>query len=300
MIRAIALTALALGCLASVWAADAAPADDARGAILQATASYVEAFNKHDAPALAALWSETGVYVQRETGQRVEGRQALEKVFAEMFQEGKVRNLALAVETVRLVTPDVAVVDGTATVTLQDEQPSESTFSAVFVKKGGKWLLDSAHETNLPPPPTPYDHLKALEWLVGTWVDQSKDVRVETVCQWTANRTFLKRAYTVSLGDQIEHQGAQVIGWDPEKQCIRCWIFGSDGGFGEGTWTQDDNRWSVKLSGVFPDGRKGSATQIITRLDDNTMTTQMIGQEVDGRLLPTGDPVKVVRVPESQ
>ena len=198
------------------------------------------------------------------------------------------------------MTPDVAVVEGAAAVSMPDEEDAESTFSAVFVKQDGKWLLDSVQETNLPPPPKPYDHLKELEWLVGSWEDESDEVSVKTVCRWTPNRSFLIRTYTVSDADGVSHQGAQIIGWDPEKECIRCWVFGSEGGFGEGTITHDGNRWLVKLHGLLADGRKAAATQVLTKIDDNTLTVQMVGREVDGELLPSTEPVKVVRTPDAK
>jgi hypothetical protein len=72
-------------------------------------------------------------------------------------------------------------------------------------------------------------------------------------------------------------------------------MFDSDGGFGEGTWSQKDNCWIVKFSQVLPDGRKASATNIYTLVDENTFTWQSIGRQVDGEFLPNIEPVKVVR-----
>ena len=43
-------------------------------------------------------------------------------------------------------------------------------------------------------------------------------------------------------------EGTQVIGWDPAAGTIRSWMFDSDGGFGEGTWSKKDNSWIVKFS----------------------------------------------------
>ena len=62
-------------------------------------------------------------------------------------------------------------------------------------------------------------------------------------------------------------EGTQVIGWDPAAGTIRSWMFDSDGGFGEGIWTKNDNTWIVKFSQVLPDGRKASATNIYTLVD---------------------------------
>jgi uncharacterized protein (TIGR02246 family) len=305
MIRVLSVVGVLLTLLSPLAAAEKEPQKDpqaaARAAIDAVVEAYAAAFNKHDAKALAALWSPSGVHVDRETGRRTTGRAALEKMFAAQFAEDEGQQIEIAVDTVRLVTPDVAAVEGSASVSMQDEEePSESTFSAIFVKQDGKWLLDSANETNLPPPPKPYEHLKDLEWLVGAWQDESDEIDVKTVCRWTPNRSFLIRTYTVTDGDGATHQGAQIIGWDPDKECIRCWIFGSEGGFGEGTVARDGNRWLMKLHGTLADGRKACATQVLTKVDDNTLTAQMVGREIGGELLPSTDPVKVVRVPDAK
>ena len=87
----------------------------------------------------------------------------------------------------------------------------------------------------------------------------------------------------------------QIIGWDPAAKQIRSWVFDSDGGFGMGTWTKKDNRWSVQKSGVLPDGRRSSAVNIFTQLDDSTMTLQSVNRMVDGELLPNIDEVKITK-----
>ena len=50
------------------------------------------------------------------------------------------------------------------------------------------------------------------------------------------------------------------------KHQFKTWIFDSEGGFGEGYWTRDGDRWLIKAEGVRQDGQPASATNIITRL----------------------------------
>jgi hypothetical protein len=61
-------------------AAGAAPEADPDG-VEFALGRYVVTFNKHDADALAALWTSEGLYVDSASGQRTSGREALAKVF---------------------------------------------------------------------------------------------------------------------------------------------------------------------------------------------------------------------------
>ena len=57
----------------------------------------------------------------------------------------------------------------------------------------------------------------------------------------------------------------QRIGWDPLARQFRSWEFDSEGGFGEGRWSRDGDRWVVKHTGVRPEGTTASATNIMIR-----------------------------------
>lgn len=268
-------------------------ADEA--AIRKLTEDYSAAFDRRDAKALAQFWSHDADYISPISGKEVKGREAIEREFAQMFQaEGDAR-LKVKIDTIHFVTPDVAVEDGTADVVRPGEAPSESKYSIVLVKKDGHWLIDSDDETVLPTPPVAYEQLKDLAWMVGTWEDNDDSATVETVCQWTAGRAFLTRTFSISVDDQIQLEGTQVIGWDPVKKQIRSWAFDSDGGFAEGTWKRDGDRWLVHSVNTLPDGSKGVATNVVRMIDDDHFGWSCIGREVAGELLPNIDEVEVVR-----
>ena len=131
--------------------------------------------------------------------------------------------------------------------------------------------------------------------MIGTWVDQDEENRIETTCQWTKNQNFMTRWFTVSVRDRIDMAGVQIVGWDPAAKQIRSWVFDSDGGFGEGVWTKKDTRWYVQATGTLPDGSKTSSVNIITYVDDNTFTWQSVNREAGGEILPNVDEVVVVR-----
>ena len=150
----------------------------------------------------------------------------------------------------------------------------------------------SAEVPAAPPSSSP---LNDLGWLVGEWSDPSGDRAISTTVSWTKNKSFLSYSFKVSVPGTDDLEGTQVIGWDPAAGTIRSWMFDSDGGFGEGTWSKKDNRWTVKFKQVLPDGRKASATNIYTIVDKNTITWQSIGRQVDGQFLSNIGPVKVIR-----
>ena len=275
-------------------------ADD-EAAIRKSDDAYVEAYNKQDAKALAALWSPEAVYVDPETGEESVGRDEIEKEFADTFAGSKDAKLEIKVSAIKFMSPNVAVESGTARIVRPKDEPDESTYSALFVKRDGKWLLDRVAEEETPapapPPPSNYEHLKDLEWMIGSWIDQDEDATIQTDCEWTKNQAFINRSFAVVIGDEVDMAGMQIIGWDPVAKQIQSWIFDSDGGYSQGKWTHKGNRWLIQQAGYAPDGRKTSAVNIMTRVDDNSFTWRSTQRAVGGDILPDVDEVLIVRKP---
>ena len=261
----------------------------------KAVQSYAAAFNKNDAAATAAHWAETGVYVDRETGARTEGRDAIQADFETLFKERTGARLAIELTDRRLIKPDVASIEGNATASLPGEESSTTAFSAILVRQGEQWLIDSVHESPQATPPTAHDALADLEWLLGRWLDESETTRVETNVRFGAGNSFLVRSFVVQAPDEEEEQGTQVIGWDPRLKQIRSWSFFSDGSFGDGLWSKSGNDWLVKGTHTLADGRVASGTQVVEREGNDTLHVRLIGREIDGEPQPNSEPVRVVR-----
>ena len=270
-------------------------------AIRENAKTYADAYNKHDAKAVAEMWSPDAVYMDPSTGEAAVGREEIEKVFTEILKDLGEAKLEVEVNSVEFVSPNVAIENGTARIVRPNEEPQESYYSAVNIKHDGKWLLDRVSEEEPAAPPEPpisnYEQLKDLEWMIGSWIDQDEEATVQTDCQWTKNRNFINRSFAVVVGDQVDLAGMQIIGWDPAANQIRSWIFDSDGGFAEGKWTRKGDRWLIQQNGTLPDGSRSSAVNIITRVDDDSFTWQSINREVGGDILPNVDEVLVVRKP---
>jgi hypothetical protein len=213
----------------------------------------------------------------------------------ETFAETKGIKLEATTNSIQFISPGVAVEHGTAKLTVADQTLENSEYTAVYVKRDRQWLLDRMTEEEIVVPPSQYEQLKGLEWMVGRWVDQDDKASVVSECKWARNNNFLVRNFEVQVRDRIDMSGMQIIGWDPVAKQIRSWVFDSDGGFGQGTWTKKENRWYVQQSGVLHDGRKSSAVNIFTFLDENTFTLQSIHRTVDGELLPNVDEVKITK-----
>jgi uncharacterized protein (TIGR02246 family) len=257
---------------------------------------YVEAYNRRDSATMAQMWSPEALYMDPRTGEAVVGRAAIKDQFDYALAGQEDAKLAITIDSIEFVSPNVAIEKGKAVVTYSDHPAEESEYSAVHVKRDGQWLVDRISESEIPvPPPSTYEHLKPLEWMIGSWMDEDETTTIQTDCEWTKNKNFITRSFAVLSGDDTDLSGMQVIGWDAANEQIRSWVFDSKGGFGEGTWTESEDGWTIQSTGTLTDGRKTSATNIIKRIDDDSYTWESINREADGELQPNIEPVTIVR-----
>jgi uncharacterized protein (TIGR02246 family) len=259
---------------------------------------YQEAYNKGDAKALAGLYSDDVYYIDQD-GAETKGRDAMEKLLADNFKQNPGAKLAITLEDVRQLAPDVKVTHGLATVTLTNGTVGTTRYTNTQVKKGDHWEISQLTETEAPPP-SAYSRLDVLGWLVGTWEDKSEDQTVQQKINWAGDKNFLVRTYKVKGADQSETDGWEIIGWDPIRQQIRSWIFDSNGGFGEATWATDGDDWLVRASNILPDGSGSTAENVLTKVDDNKFTWESQNRTLNGDPRPSIDKIEVQRVAQSQ
>ena len=260
---------------------------------------FVTAFNEKNAEKLAACWTETATHTDRETGERTEGRAAIQADFTKIFAAQPGIKLNATITRVKTITADVVQVEGQTTVIGGDGVPVESVFSAIMTRSGEKWLFDSIEETTAPIPATPADALQQLEWLIGEWTDESGDLKVRTTFRWSANRAFLLRSFVAETADGSVLEGTQVIGWDANLLQIRSWTFNSDGSFGSSTWSKNGNSWMAKSSQTSANGDISSGTYVLEQIDENSFTLQLIGHEINGDAQPAAPAATITRVTSS-
>ena len=233
---------------------------------------YLRAFNQHDVPALAAHWSPAGESVDLDSGDVTAGREAVREVFAALFAEDDSATIDIDVESIRPIRDDVAVVDGVTRVAFANGLPSGSRFSAVVVRDGGRWLLESVREAVRPQAAAAGGPLDDLAWLVGAWEDTGAGVTAGTECFWSAGRGFLVRNHSVRPdaaaeprphaarangpallppGDASPREVTEIVGWDADRHALRSWLFTSGGRFAEATWTRtaDGRGWVIRVEG---------------------------------------------------
>ena len=119
--------------------------------------AFADAFNRHDAAALAAMWTPDGEYTSEE-GARFEGRDAIRRQYEEFFAANDDIKMRVAVESIRLLSPTTAIEEGRTTlVPMPPGAPGASQYTALHVKQDGRWLLASVRDTRVEIPST-YGH----------------------------------------------------------------------------------------------------------------------------------------------
>lgn len=256
---------------------------------------FIAAFNKGDAKAIAGFWTPDGDYTDQ-LGQKYKGREALEKLYTKVFANNKGAKLSIQVISAKLLAPDVGIEEGINEVTPADGgPPTVGAFSAVVVKLNGEWHFQSVHEA-VAHPPSNAAHLEELEWLLGDWAGDEKGESGTASYSWAENRNFLVSSFATTLNGIPVVGGTQWIGWDASEKLVRSWTFYSGGGFGEAVWSRQGEKWSSKVSAKTADGKKVTATNVLTRVDADTATWQITQLVVDGKSIPDPAPLKLKRV----
>ena len=265
-------------------------------AITDLLASFVEAYNAKDAKAIGDLFTPDAE-IEDEDDEVTRGRDAIVERFTGTFAEKNVGTLAVATDSLRFLGADLAIEEGTATLsTGPDAPPRTNRYSVIYARQGGRWLhariRDEPSEEV-----TPHERLLELEWMLGEWVNESDDGVVFTTCKWADHGNFLLREFDLKVEGRIALSGTQRIGWDSQREQFRMWVFDDGGGFGEGFFTQDGDSWVVQGSGVRSDGESVSFTNAITPLDKDRIRWEILERTVGGEAMSDTDRFELVRRP---
>jgi uncharacterized protein (TIGR02246 family) len=271
--------------------------------IRKSAEEYCSAFNNGDVEALSAYWANDADYVDAD-GDTHRGKEAILALFKASAEDLKGHRFALKIDSVRFLKPEVAIEDGTASLTSPDGETTDGRYTAVWVKNRDQWLLNSvrelpADEDEITTSESNAEYLEPLAWLVGDWVSEDGGPAVNLTAKWALDKNFLVQDYTVAGKDGADLRVTQWIGVDPSTGQIKSWTFDSLGGYGEGLWTRDGNTWSVDTTGVLPDGRIGTALNNVRFVDETHFEWHSLGRNVEGQPMPDAD-VRLVRSDSSE
>jgi uncharacterized protein (TIGR02246 family) len=148
-----------LSCFSPIFSTVALAADNDQ-AIMGRIDEFQAAWNKNDAKAMAALWTEDGTLINP-VGRFASGPADIEKVFvdehAQMFKDTTYKVSEVKIQS---ITPDVMVADVTANISGIHAADGSAApdylhhVTWVFVKKDGKWMTAAAR---------PYQFMKPAE-----------------------------------------------------------------------------------------------------------------------------------------
>jgi uncharacterized protein (TIGR02246 family) len=267
--------------------------------IRKSVVDFVELYNAHKATELAALFAADARLVYRD-GTEENGREEIKKSLEEAFSANPKIATSVVVESIRFLTPDVAVEEGFTT-TFPDGETltSRGRYTVLHLKLDGRWQMQSVRvveEESL----SAYAELATLQWLVGEWIDEGRDEDVHTTFRWDDNKSFLLEEFQVVRGGEVVLKGSQRIGWDPQAKQVRSWTFDSAGGFGEATWTPAGDDWICKAKGVRPDGASASATRRLTRAAQDRVIWTSVDRLLGDEQLPDLAVTMVRRAPKPQ
>ena len=286
----------ALVCAFSCLAQAPADAPPEKAAVIANERAFEAAYAKADVKALADFFADDAEYTT-DDGRTLSGRAQIEETLRAGLLARKGGKIAINVDTVRVLSPDVLSEKGTTTVTSKAGEASTSLYNAVHVKKDGKWKISQLVESPMPAA-SPREHLEELAWLVGNWEesDKTNDLTVQSQFLWARGGNFLTRNVTVKRGGNTALEGFQIIGWDPIEERIRAWTFDGEGGFAEGYFTREGDRWLLRETGVAPDGSRTGADHTIAKVSADRFTFESNNRTLDGDPQPSLGRIEINRV----
>lgn len=271
-------------------ASDARASD--RAAVRAAMESFRKAFESRDSKALSSLWTDEAEY-ENESGTIVRGRANIEKGFAALFAKNPELIATLKPKSLRFLSRDSAVDEGLVTIRRGSANATTTAgYSAYFVREDGKWKLTRLNEVEDSEP----DSVADLAWIAGEWKSAlGEGAEVRTHYTVRPNEKFIDVEFELKEKD-LAIKGTQVIGVDPATGKLHTWTFEGDGGVGSADWNRDGDHWVLNAVGTLADGKVLTETNVIRKIDDNTMTWQSVNRMLGEIPLSDLPPVKITRV----
>lgn len=266
-----------------------------RDTIKRSARDFVQAFERGDAKAIAAQWTEGGVFTD-DIGTVIQGRANLEKAYSEHFQNTPKGKVDIDILSIHFPSRDAAIEEGLIrTRNPGSELPTSTRYSTLHVREDGKWKIAASREWGIG-----QDRLADLGWLIGSWNSKVNGQDVTLTFEWGENRAFIHGRFAKLQDGKSEANGTMRIAMCPQRGQLRSWHFDVDGGHGQSLWLRDGNNWVLDAIGVNGQGAETHAVNIIGRLNANEFTWRSIDRVVGDQLFPDTVPVKLTRATAGQ
>jgi len=290
--------ALALIPAFSLHAEDEAPE---MAGLKKAATDFVEAFNKKDAAAVAALFTDNGEITDLNASEITSGRADIQGRYEALFAAPKAPRIAIEVDSVRMVGKDLAIEDGTvhSTPPGEDAVPTSMNYTAVLQKnEAGIWQIASTRDRG-DASDAAGELAELASDLKGDWTSNVDGMRLDIAFGWDDSGKYLIGEMLVTAADAEPLSTSIRIGWDPANRTISWWTFDDAGGFAKGNWTElDDDKWMIHTEGTTGDGEITSANQTLTFEGEEAFTWTATERLVDGEKQPDVEMRVVRQTPE--
>ena len=206
--------------------------------------------------------------------------------------------MAVEVDSVRVVAPDLAIEDGTIHLTPSGDEnapPRSTTYTAVLARtSAGVWQIASTRSLNDATDAT--GQLADLANVIkGEWTAHTSDgVTLDIAFGWDPTGKFLSGETLTTTADGVPQSGNIRIGWNAARKSIVSWIFDSNGGVTEGVWTPADSGWMIRAEGTTAEGETITASQELTTDGKDTLIWSASNRVVNGEKQP-GTTLRIVR-----
>lgn len=272
-------------------------AEEDPGEIRKSAESWVNAFNSKDAAAISDLFVPEGEIVLS-SGEIIAGKKEIQKHYELIFEEAEKLQVAIEVSSLRFVTKELAVEDGTVHSTAADGEISSTHYLAIHAKQeDGSWLLASVRDQE-GDHALPEEKLLGLEWLIGDWLIQTKSSETWISFFWSGEGPYIDAKAVTETPTGPSTAATLRIGWDERDESYRSWGFDAEGGYTQSTWTERrEDEWLLRTAGVTATGDKNEAIQIIARDASKTKFTWSKRDQIIGGIAQPERSLTVVKRP---
>lgn len=268
--------------------------------LAEAAGSFVKAYTEEDASAIANLFTEDGEMSDLAGEEIITGRDAIQARYEEIFSADDVPGMALEVDSVRLVAPNLAIEDGTVHLTPPEEDapPRSFKYSAVLLKNdAGTWQIASTRDlSDVSDPEAELFELSKL--LGGDWTCHIGEVRLDLAIGWEDTGKFLVGEMLTTTPDGEPQTGSIRIGWNAARKSIASWMFDSRGGSRQSLWTPTEDGWLIRTEGTTADGETVTASQTLATDGGDALVWSVSQKVIDGEAQPDSSLRLVRRPPE--
>lgn len=269
----------------------------AEAEVVGAGKKLIDAFNQGNAGQVVDLFLPDAELID-ESGTVYLGKDEIGGLLKSFFEKYPGVKTVSQIESIRLIG-GLALLDGSRTM-MDKEGKSFSLvrYASIWKKTDAGYKIISLRDIAEPIPPTPKEALETIAWLVGSWVNEGSDGKVELDYRWAEDGNFIVGDLVVAAPDGRQvMKSFQRIAWDATEGSFRSWTFDSDGGWGESLWSPSDQGWTLESKAVTPTGARGSVRVSIVPENDNRFKIVGTNRLSDGVAEPDYEQVVVRKAP---